>query len=244
MTPVLLIAGGSRGIGAATARLAGEAGYAVAVNYKSDAKAVARVVETIEKSGSKAVAIQGDMAVEADVERVFAQTESTLGPITRLVYSCAITGPSSRVEAVATQTLRAVFELNVYGAFYCCRAAIRRMSTRNGGPGGSIVLVSSVGGRHGSPNVFVWYAASKAAMNTMTTGLSLELAQEGIRVNAVSPGAIDTDIHPPAQIERLRAATPMGRVGTPEEAAEAILFLLSDKASFITGANITVSGGR
>jgi NAD(P)-dependent dehydrogenase (short-subunit alcohol dehydrogenase family) len=140
--------------------------------------------------------------------------------------------------------LRAVFELNVYGAFWACRAAIRRMSTRNGGQGGSIVLVSSIGGRHGSPGVFVWYAASKAAMNSMTTGLSLELAQDGIRVNAVSPGAIDTAIHPPAQIERLRAATPMGRVGTPEEAAEAILFLLSDKASFITGANLTVSGGR
>ena len=244
MTPVLLIAGGSRGIGAAAAKLAGQQGYAVAVNYKSDAKAAASVVAAIERTGGKAAAIPGDMSVEANVERVFAQTESVLGPITHLVYNCAISGPSSRVEAVSTQTLRSVFELNVYGAFYCARSAIKRMSTRQGGHGGSIVLVSSIGGRHGSPNVFVWYAASKAALNTMTTGLSLELAPEGIRVNAVSPGGIDTDIHPPGQIERLRSLTPMSRAGTPEEAAEAILFLLSNKASYITGANLTVSGGR
>jgi NAD(P)-dependent dehydrogenase (short-subunit alcohol dehydrogenase family) len=241
---VVLITGGSRGIGAETARLAGARGYAVAVNYRSDARAAAAVVAAIAGAGGKAVALKGDMGVEADVERVFAEVDRTHGPLTHLVYNAGITGKSSRVETVDTATLRAVMDINVLGAFYAVRAAIRRMSVRHGGKGGAIVLLSSAAATLGSPFEYVWYAASKGAVDTMTLGLARELAEDGIRVNAVSPGPIETEIHEPGRLDRVVKQVPLGRAGTPQEVAEAILFLLSDASSYTTGANLRIGGGR
>jgi NAD(P)-dependent dehydrogenase (short-subunit alcohol dehydrogenase family) len=241
--PVLLIAGGSRGIGAATALLAGARGYDVAVNYKTNANAAAAVVAAVEASGGKAVAIQGDMAREDEIERVFKKAEA-LGPLTHLVHSSGITGKSSRLDAAEAATIRDVLDVNTYGALLFLRAGVRRMSTKNGGNGGSIVLLSSMATAIGSAGEYVWYAASKGAVNTMVLGAAREVAKEGIRINAVSPGMIDTEIHAPGRIERLKANLPTGRPGTAEEVAEAILFLLSDAASYITGAVLNVSGGR
>jgi len=242
--PVLLVTGGGRGIGAATAKLAAARGHAVAVNYKSDAKAAERVVAEIAKAGGQAVAIQGDMGREADVERVFASVDQSLGRLTHLVYNSGITGKNSRVEAVETQTLREVFDVNVMGAFYAVREAVPRLSRKHGGSGGTIILISSVAANLGSPGEYVWYAASKGAIDSMTIGLARELADDGIRVNAVAPGPIDTDIHEPGRLDRIIKQVPLGRAGTPGEIAEAVLFLLSDASAYTTGAILRIGGGR
>jgi NAD(P)-dependent dehydrogenase (short-subunit alcohol dehydrogenase family) len=242
--PVLLIAGGSRGIGAAAARLAGEHGYDVAVNYNSNANAAASVVAAIKKSGGQALALQGDMGKEDDIVRVFNAAADKLGAITHFVHSAGIIGPMSRLDEVSTQTLRDVLEVDALGAMLCVRECVRRMSTKHGGKGGSIVLLSSMAATIGGATESVWYAAAKGAIDSLTIGVSREVAKEGIRVNAISPGMIDTDIQPPGRVERLLPMLPMGRAGTADEVAEAILFLLSDGASYINGANLRVSGAR
>jgi NAD(P)-dependent dehydrogenase (short-subunit alcohol dehydrogenase family) len=248
MDKVLVVTGGSRGIGAATSILAGKSGYAVAVNFHRDAAAASAVVACIEKAGGRAVAIQADVAREADVERLFAETDARLGRVTHLVNNAGITGRGQRLDAIDGTALKAVFDLNILGAFLCAREAVRRMSTAHGGKGGVIVNLSSAAATLGSPGEFVWYAASKGAIDTLTIGLSKEVAGEGIRVNAVAPGLIQTDIHAasgePGRVDRLTPLVPVGRVGTAEEVAESILFLLSEHAAYITGAILRVSGGR
>jgi len=241
---ILLVTGGSRGIGAATAQLAAAQGYAVAVNYKSDERAAASVVNSIATGGGKAMAIQGDMGVEADVTRVFDAVDGKLGRLTHLVYNSGITGQNSRVEDVSTQVLRDVMDVNVMGAFWCARAAIPRISKNKGGAGGAIVLISSVAAELGSPGEYVWYAASKGAIDSMTVGLARELVGDGIRVNAVAPGLIATEIHEPGRLERVGPLVPMKRPGTADEIAQAVVFLLSDASSYTTGAILRVSGGR
>jgi NAD(P)-dependent dehydrogenase (short-subunit alcohol dehydrogenase family) len=241
---ILLITGGGRGIGAATALRAAEQGFAVAINYKSDDKAAAAVVAGIEKAGGKAVAIKGDMSVENDVEHVFETVDAKLGRLTHLVYNSGITGKNSRVEDVSTQTLRDVMDINVMGAFWCARAAIPRISKSKGGAGGAIVLISSVAAEIGSPGEYVWYAASKGAIDSMTVGLARELVGDGIRVNAVAPGLIATEIHEPGRLERVSPMVPMKRPGTADEIAQSVVFLLSDASSYTTGAILRVSGGR
>lgn len=242
--PVLLVAGGSRGIGAATARLAAKRGYDVAVNYKTGAEAATSVVKAVETAGRRAVALQGDMGKEADIERVFDETASALGPVSHFVHSSGIIGPFSRLDEASSETMRAALDVNTLGALLCLRAAIRRMSTRHGGNGGSIVLLSSMAATIGGATECIWYAASKGAVDSMVIGASREVAKEGIRINAVSPGMIDTDIQPPGRLEKFTPMVPMGRPGTADETAEAILYLLSDAASYVTGANLRVSGGR
>lgn len=242
--PVLLIAGGSRGIGAATAAVAATHGYDVAVNYKTNADAAARVVGAVKSAGGKAIALPGDMAIEADIERVFEATVAQLGPLTHFVHSSGITGAPSRLEDAGAAMLREVVDVNVYGALLCARAAVRRMSTARGGRGGSIVLLSSVASMLGGAGEFVTYAATKGAIDTLTLGLAREVAKDGVRVNAVRPGVIDTEIHPPGRIERVTPMVPVGRPGRADEVAETILFLLSDAASYVTGALLNVSGGR
>jgi NAD(P)-dependent dehydrogenase (short-subunit alcohol dehydrogenase family) len=242
--PVLLIAGGSRGIGAATARLAGQRGYDVAVNFKSNAKAAATVVEAVEAAGRKAIALQGDMAREADVERVFDETIGALGLITHFVHSAGIPGKNSRLIDASTDSLREVVEVNLMGALLCSRAAARRMSTARGGLGGSIVLLSTIATLTSGAGEYVVYAAAKGGVDVLTLGLAREMAKEGVRVNAVRPGPTDTEIHEPGRLERITPLLPMGRPGQPDEIAEPILFLLSNAASYITGAVLNVSGGR
>ncbi len=242
--PVLLIAGGSRGIGAATAKLAGAAGYDVAVNYHSNANAAASVVASIKTAGGTAVAVQGDMGVEADIERVFEQVTSKFGPITHFVHSSGIIGKFSRLDEAEAQTIREVLDVDTFGALLCLRACVRGMSTKHGGKGGSVVMVSSMAATLGGAGECVWYAAAKGAVDSMVIGIAREVAKEGIRVNALSPGMIDTDIQPPGRIERLMPMIPAGRAGSPEEVAEGIMFLLSDAASYVNGANLRVSGAR
>jgi NAD(P)-dependent dehydrogenase (short-subunit alcohol dehydrogenase family) len=246
--PVLLITGAGRGIGAATAQLAAARGFDVAVNYKSDDKSVTDVVAAVTAQGGAGLAVQGDMGVEADVERVFATVDAALGPLTHLVYNCGITGRGSRLEDADSAMMRQVMEVNVLGALWSVQRAIRRMSNKHGGAGGAIVLISSMAATLGGPNEYVWYAASKGAIESLTVGLSRELALDAIRVNAISPGMIATDIHAtggmPDRVARLGPTLPMGRPGQPEEVAEGILFLLSDAASYITGTVLRVSGGR
>lgn len=242
--PILLIAGGSRGIGASTARLAGARGYDVAVNYKSNAKAAASVVDAVKASGGMAVALQGDMAIEQDIERVFDAAARELGAITQFVHSSGIVGEASRLDETSAQTIRDVLDIDTFGAMLCLRACIRRMSTKHGGKGGSVVMLSSMAATIGGANECVWYAAAKAGVDAMVVGAAREVAKEGMRVNAVSPGVIDTDIQPPGRIERVAPMLPMGRPGKAEEVAEAILFLLSGASSYVNGANIRVSGAR
>ena len=244
MSKVLLITGAGRGIGAATARLAAARGYDVAVNYLRDEKAAGDVVGAVKAAGQRAVAIQGDMGVEQDVTRTFATIDQELGRLTHLVYNAGSTGGNSRLEAADTAMIRAVIELNVLGALMCVKAAIPRMSAKQSGQGGAIVMLSSVAATLGSAGEYVWYAASKGAVDSMTIGLSRELAADKIRVNAVAPGIIATDIHPPGRLERLAPLTPVGRAGTPDEIAESVLFLLSDASSYTTGTVLRVSGGR
>jgi NAD(P)-dependent dehydrogenase (short-subunit alcohol dehydrogenase family) len=242
--PVLLIAGGSRGIGASTAKLAGARGYDVAVNYKNNSNAAASVVAAVKAAGGNAVAVQGDMAIEADIERVFAETTDRLGQITHFVHSAGISGKYSRLDEVDASTVREVLDVDTFGALLCLRACVRRMSTKHNGKGGSVVMMSSMAAPLGGANECVWYAAAKAGVDSMVIGVSREVAKEGIRVNAITPGVIDTDIQPPGRVERVTPMLPMGRAGQPDEVAEAILFLLSDAASYVNGANLRVSGAR
>jgi NAD(P)-dependent dehydrogenase (short-subunit alcohol dehydrogenase family) len=241
--PVLLILGGSRGIGAATAKLAAEQGYDVVVNYRDNAQAAASVVEAVTAQGRRAIAVQGDMALEADIVRVYEAAEA-LGPVTHIVHCAGVTGKNSRLDAADTATIRAALEVNAFGALIVLRTAIRKMSTRHGGNGGSIVMLTSMAARLGASTEYVWYAAAKGAVDSMTIGAAREVAKEGIRINAVAPGAIKTDIHEPGRLDRIMPNLPMGRAGEADEVARTILFLLSNAASYITGAVVSVSGGR
>ena len=242
--PVLLIVGGSRGIGASTCKLAGARGYDVAGNYKSNGTAAGNVVDAVKAAGGKAVAIQGDMIDEATVERVFDETTKSLGPITHFVHSAGIGGKNSKLEAATAATLREVIDVNLYGGLLCARAAVRRMSTAKGGPGGWIVLLSSIASVTGGAGEYVFYAAAKGGIDALTSGLAREVAKEGIRVNGIRPGPTDTEIHEPGRLERITPLLPMGRPGQPDEIAETILFLLSDAASYVSGAVLNVSGAR
>jgi NAD(P)-dependent dehydrogenase (short-subunit alcohol dehydrogenase family) len=248
MSKVMVVTGGARGIGAATARLAAAEGYAVCVNFSKHPQAADEVVAGIRNSGGNAVAIQADIAVEADVVRLFAESDHALGPITALVNNAGILQRQMRVDEMDAARIERVFAVNVTGSFLCAREAVKRMSTRHGGAGGAIVNVSSRASRLGSPGEYVDYAASKAALDTLTIGLAKEVAAEGIRVNAVLPGIIDTEIHAsggePGRVARVKGSIPMQRGGTAEEVAKAILWLLSNDASYTTGAFIDVSGGR
>lgn len=248
MPGTLIITGASRGIGAATARLAGARGYAVCVNYRRSREAAEALVLDIEHAGGRAVAIAADVSNEAAIVRLFDEATGALGPVSGLVNNAGILETQMRVEQMDAGRLQRVFQANVAGAFVCAREAVRRMSTKHGGAGGGIVNVSSVAARTGSPGEYVDYAASKAAIDALTIGLAQEVALEGIRVNAVRPGFIYTDIHAsggePGRVDRVKAFVPMRRGGAPEEVAAAILWLLSDEASFTTGSFIDVAGGR
>lgn len=245
---ILLITGASRGIGAATARLAAERGHDVCVNFRADKAAADGVVAEARMFGRRAIAVQADVASEPDVVRLFETVDTTLGPVAALVINAGILERQSRVEHIDAARINRVFATNVTGAFVCAREAVRRMSTRNGGRGGAIVTVSSRAAVLGAPGEYVDYAASKGALDTLTVGLSREVAGEGIRVNGVRAGIIDTGIHAsggePERVARLGPQQPMGRGGHAIEVARAILWLLSDEASYTTGAFIDVAGGR
>ena len=240
--------GASRGIGAAIATLAGASGYAVAVNFKSDAAAAQSVVDGIKSSGGRALAVHADVANEDDVVRMFQTVEHQLGPITGLVNNAGITGGFSRVEDVRAQILFEVLSVNVVGTVVCAREAVRRMSTRNGGKGGAIVNISSRAAQIGAAGEWVHYAASKGAVDSFTIGLAREVADEGIRVNAVAPGLIDTELHAnsgaPDRLSRLASSIPLQRAGSADEIAEGVLWLLSPAASYVTGTVLQISGGR
>lgn len=248
MNEVLLVTGGSRGIGAATAILAAERGYAVCVNYTRNRDAAEGVADAITTAGGRATVVQADVAVEADVMRMFEHVDRELGVLTALVNNAGILEIQRRVELMDAARLTRVLATNVIGSFICAREAIRRMSTKHGGSGGAIVNLSSVAARLGAPGEYVDYAASKGAIDTFTVGLARELATEGIRVNAVRPGIIITDIHAsggvPDRVERMKDIVPMKRGGDAQEVATAILWLLSNEASYVTGTILDVSGGR
>ncbi len=248
MSKVILITGGSRGIGAATALLAARQGYAVAVNYQVKSLAADAVVRQIHEIGGQAIAVQADVAREAQVLAMFASIDARLGRLTALVNNAGVVDQTTRVDAITLQRLQRIFEINVFGSFLCAREAVRRMSTRHGGTGGAIVNVSSAAARLGAPGQYVDYAAAKGAIDTFTIGLSKEVAAEGIRVNAVRPGLIETEIHAsgglPGRAWDLAPQVPMQRPGSAREVAESIIWLLSDNASYITGALLDVSGGR
>jgi NAD(P)-dependent dehydrogenase (short-subunit alcohol dehydrogenase family) len=241
---IVLVTGSSRGIGAATARLAAAQGYDVAVNYTRDQEGAAAVVADIEKAGRRAVAIAADVSREDDVARLFETIDARLGRLTDLVYNSGITGPVSRIENLSIDAAREILDINVLGAVLTARGAIPRLSKAQGGAGGAIVLLSSAMATLGGAGEFVMYATSKGAIESLSIGLARELATEGIRVNVVEPGPTDTGIHPPGRLERLSKVVPLGRSGTPEEIAEAVMFLLSDRSSFTTGAVLRVAGGR
>ena len=248
MDGILLVTGAGRGIGAATATLAARRGYAVCVNYLHNQAAAMRVVDAIEHEGGRAIAVAADVSVEAEVLRLYESIDQQLGPVTALVNNAGILERQARVQSIDAARLQRVFATNVIGSFLCAREAVLRMSTAHGGRGGAIVNVSSVAARTGSPNEYVDYAASKGAIDSFTRGLAAEVASEGIRVNAVRPGFIHTDMHAsggePDRIERVKASVPLGRGGQAEEVAQAILWLLSAEASYTTGAFIDVAGGR
>ena len=246
MNKVLLITGGSRGIGAATARLARDEGYAIAINYVGDRKAAEALAQEL---GGKVIVIQGDISKLADVERMFAETEKAFGPVTHVVNSAGITGKSSRLDACDPQVIADTIAINLTGAILVCREAVKRMSTKNGGAGGVIVNLSSAAATLGSPGEYTWYAASKGGIDAFTIGLAKEVALEGIRVASVTPGMIDTEIHmrstgDQSRVERIRPTIPMQRIGKADEIGHAVIFLLSEKASYITGTTLRVSGGR
>lgn len=248
MKRVLIVTGGSRGIGAATARLAAAEGYAVGISYLNNRAAAHGVVNDIVEAGGEATAVAADVGIESEVVALFERVEASLGAVTALVNNAGILERQMRVEAMDADRLKRIFSTNVTGGFLCAREAVRRMSTANGGSGGAIVNVSSAASRLGSPNEYVDYAASKAAIDTLTIGLAKEVAADGIRVNAVRPGIIYTDIHAsggdPGRVDRVKDALPMRRGGTAEEVAKAILWLLSDDASYSTGALLDITGGR
>ncbi len=248
MKRVLLITGGSRGIGAATALLAAQDGWAVAVNYANNQAAANQVVQAIAQAGGQAIAVQGDVADEAQIARLFATVDQQLGRVTGLVNNAGVVDVTARVEDMSWERLERMMRINVLGTFACAKEAIRRMSTRHGGQGGVIVNLSSAAARLGAPGQYVDYAASKGAVDTFTVGLAKELATENIRVNAVRPGVIDTDIHAsgglPNRARDLAPQIPMQRPGTAQETAQAIVWLLSDKASYVTGTCLDVTGGR
>jgi len=245
---VAVVTGGGRGIGAATARLAARRGYAVCVNYLTDGDTAQQVADAIVQAGGRAIAVAADVASEPDVVRLFATVDATLGPITALVNNAGILERQMRVEDMDAARWQRVLATNVVGTFLCAREAVRRMSTKRGGAGGAIVNVSSGAARAGSPGVYVDYAASKGAVETFTTGLAREVASEGIRVNAVRPGFIHTDIHAasgePDRVARMAPSVPMQRGGEPDEVAAAVLWLLSDEASYVTGTFVDVAGGK
>ncbi|HWB25008.1 MAG TPA: SDR family oxidoreductase [Chitinophagaceae bacterium] len=248
MESVIIITGGSRGIGRATAIKAAAKGYAVVINYLSNTAAAGEVVDAIKAAGGKAVAVKADISQEADVINLFAEA-GKLGVITALVNNAGIiASKQSTVAGMDAARLQKVFATNVTGSFICAREAVKRMSTKNGGKGGAIVNVSSKAAAHGSPFEYVDYAASKGAIDTFTIGLSKEVADEGIRVNAVRPGIIETEIHAsggePNRVARIAPTLPMKRGGTADEVANTILWLLSGEASYITGALVDVAGGR
>ena len=244
MDNVTLITGGSRGIGAATARLCGAAGHAVAVAYREDEAAARAVCAAVEAAGGTAMAVQGDTGVEADILRMFKAVDDAFGPLTGLVNNAGVHGPRGRLEKLSGADIDRVLHVNIRGPFLCCREAVKRMSTRHGGKGGAIVNVSSGSARLGAPGEGVLYAASKGGLNSLTIGLSQEVAAEGIRVNTVAPGLTATDMPGPEKLAELGPRLPIGRVARPEEIAEAIVWLLSDKASYTSGANLRVGGGR
>lgn len=245
---MVVITGGSRGIGASAARQAAAAGYAVCLTYRSDRAAAEQVAGAIAGAGGRALALQADVGVETDVLRIFDTATSALGPLTALVNNAGILEPQMRVEDMSAARLERVFRVNLIGAFLCAREAVRRMARSRGGQGGAIVNVSSAAARLGSANEYVDYAASKGAIDTLTLGLAREVGADGIRVNAVRPGLINTRIHAdggePGRIERLRSGVPLQRGGEPDEVAAAIMWLLSPAASYCTGAILDVSGGR
>ncbi|WP_375460543.1 glucose 1-dehydrogenase [uncultured Enterovirga sp.] len=247
--PVVIVTGGSRGIGAAVARLAASRGYDVAISYVSDAGAAERALAECREAGARAIAVAGDLSREDDVLRLFDESAREFGRIDHVVNNAGITGRSGALADTDPAVIRSAIDINVTGAILVAREAARRLSTKRGGQGGSLVNISSVAAEIGSPGEYVWYAASKGAVDSLTAGLSKELAAEGIRVNTVAPGLTDTEIHARStgdagRVGRIAPMIPMGRVGQPEEIAEAVLFLMSDGASYISGAKLKVSGGR
>jgi NAD(P)-dependent dehydrogenase (short-subunit alcohol dehydrogenase family) len=248
MAKTLLVTGGSRGIGAAVCRLASKAGYRVAVNYTANAEAARAVVDDIASAGGEAFALHADVASEAEILAMFEAIDRRFGPLDALVNSAGVVDAKARLDEMSAARIERMFAINVVGSLLCAREAVRRMSTRHGGKGGAIVNVSSAAAKHGSPADYVDYAASKGAIDTFTIGLAREVATEGVRVNAVRPGIIDTEIHAsggqPGRAQALRPIIPMQREGQADEVAHAILWLLSDEASYTTGALLDVSGGR
>ncbi len=248
MNKVLLVTGGSRGIGAATALLAAQSGWAVAVNYTANSLAADDVVRQIRASGGQAMAVQADVADEAQVLRMFEHIDAKFGRLTGLVNNAGVVDVMARVDEMSVARWKRMFDINVIGSLICAREAVRRMSTRHGGEGGSIVNVSSAASRLGSPGQYVDYAAAKGAIDAFTIGLAKEVAAEGVRVNAVRPGLIETEIHAsgglPNRVKDLQHLVPVGRGGTAEEVAQGIVWLLSDSASYTTMSILDISGGR
>jgi NAD(P)-dependent dehydrogenase (short-subunit alcohol dehydrogenase family) len=248
MNPILLITGGARGIGAATAMLAAQKGYVVAVNYQAHSLAADEVVRQIRASGGQAIAVQANVASESQVLAMFDRIDAKLGRLTALVNNAGVIDVPARVDEMSFDRLKRMFEINVLGSFLCAREAVKRMSTRHGGSGGAIVNVSSAAARLGAAGQYVDYAASKGAIDTFTLGLAREVAAEGIRVNAVRPGIIDTDIHAsggqPDRAQQMAPLVPLQRAGTAQEVAQAIVWLLSNESSYSTGSLLDVAGGR
>ncbi|WP_206997997.1 SDR family oxidoreductase [Microbulbifer salipaludis] len=247
MRPIALITGGSRGIGAATAILLAEQGYDICISYRERSAEADKIAEACEAFDVEAIAVQADISREEDIERLFSELDKRQGSLNALVNNAGMLMPQTRVENLSAGRINKILQTNVTGTLLCCREAVRRMSTEHGGNGGAIINVSSGAARSGSPNEYVDYAASKGAVDTLTIGLSKEVAREGIRVNGVRPGFIYTEMHAdggePDRVERLKSAIPLGRGGYDREVAQAIAWLISDKASFSTGTFIDISGG-